>query len=123
MKVAFTSHFPIGSLFMMGADVSVAVLPQPRLAGELGWLAVTGRGRMMGERVGLGGRSLTFDLSSASCRTCGRVLIFLGLCFLIKIRLLMLMRAEAFFPILMALSPKITLANIYWVPTMCQALH
>lgn len=88
MKVAFASHFPIGSLFTMGADVSVAVLPQPRLAGELGWLGVTGRGGMMGERVGLGVRSLTFDPSSASFRTCGRVLIFLGLCFLIIIFLL-----------------------------------
>ena len=106
---------------MMGADVSVAVLPQPRLAGELGWLAVTGRGRMMGERVGLGGRSLTFDLSSASCRTCGRVLIFLGLCFLIKIRLLMLMRAEAFFSnsngTITKNNPSKYLLGAYYVPS------
>lgn len=52
---------------------------------------------MMGQCVELGVRSLTLDLSSVSLELGAEPFIFLGLCFLIIIRLLMLMRAEALF--------------------------
>ena len=52
---------------------------------------------MMGEYVGLGVRSLTLDFSSVSLGLGAEPFVFLGLCFLLTLRLLMLMRAEAFF--------------------------